>query len=364
VLARTGGDEFAVLQVRHAADTPSLPLGMPGEQHPYFVGPITVTTSGAVATAGPDATGASLLADAEMTLHAAKSASGSRRWRRYDPELRVELARAAARRSGLDRALLEESFQLFYQPIVSLHTGDVIAFEALIRWPQGDGSLLPPDEFIPLAEATGQILPLGRWIMRTATRQAALWNHARAAGDAPPVKVSVNVSAHELRDPAFAGSVTDATTAAGLSPDLLVLEATESSLIHHAGAVRANLGMLTQLGVRVALDDFGTGYSSLSYLRDLPVNSLKIDKLFVDGVPTAERQTALVEGIIGIAKSLHLQVIAEGIETGEQCEALTLMGADCGQGYLFARPLPAAEAARLMSGGPMNLVPHKAWGRA
>jgi EAL domain-containing protein (putative c-di-GMP-specific phosphodiesterase class I)/GGDEF domain-containing protein len=362
VLARTGGDEFAVLQVRYAADTPELPLGMPGELAPYFVGPIAVTTSGAVATGSPGSTGAALLADVEMTLHAAKSAAGSRRWRRYDPELRAELAQAAARRSGLDQALVDESFELVYQPIVSLATGDVAGFESLVRWPQPDGSLLPPDEFIPMAEATGQILPLGRWIMRTATEQAAVWNRTRRERGAPPVKVAVNVSAHELRDPLFPASVFEALAAAGLPPELLLLEATETTLIHHAGAALGNLRILARDDIGVALDDFGTGYSSLSYLRDLPVTVLKIDKLFVDGIPGTRRETALVRGIIGIAKSLDLRVVAEGIETGEQCAALTAMGAEFGQGYVFARPMAAAEAASLMAAGVVDLLPAKAAG--
>jgi PAS domain S-box-containing protein len=355
VLARVGGDEFAVLQVRSAADTPALPLGMPGEQGPYFVGSINVTTSGALATGTPKSTGASLLGDVEMTLHAAKAA-GVNSWRRYDPELRAELALAAARRSGLDQALREESFQLVYQPLVWLDDGDVAGFESLVRWPQPDGGVVMPDEFIPLAEATGQILPLGRWILRTATEQAAEWNRRRAARGAPPVKVSVNVSAYELRDPLFPTIVAEALKNADLDPQFLILEATESALIHHAGTALANLRVLVRGGIGIALDDFGTGYSSLSYLRDLPVSGLKIDKAFVDGVPEVRRQTALVRGIIGIAKSLDLLVIAEGIENPVQRDMLLAMGADIGQGYLFSRPMSVGEAAELMAAGVVDLL--------
>jgi diguanylate cyclase (GGDEF)-like protein/PAS domain S-box-containing protein len=354
VLARTGGDEFAVLAVRRADEAPTLPVGMPGEDKPFHVGPIAVTTSGAVATCTADATGASLLADAEMTLHAAKAA-GPNTWRDYDPRLRADLARAAARRSGLDRALADGSFELLYQPIVWLDDGDIGGFEALVRWPQPDGSVIPPNEFIPLAEATGQILPLGRWILRTATDQAARWNVMRRAQGLAPVKISVNVSAHQLRDPGFPDEVGTALADADLDPAFLMVEATESSLIDRGGTALANLRTLTGHGVGVSLDDFGTGYSSLSYLRDLPVSTLKIDKAFVDGVPDEPRQTALVQGIIGIAKSLTLMVVAEGVETSQQRRALTRMGADLGQGYLYARPMPVGEATALMQGGRVRL---------
>ncbi|WP_194912988.1 putative bifunctional diguanylate cyclase/phosphodiesterase [Catenulispora rubra] len=354
VLARTGGDEFAVLAVRRAEESPTLPVGMPGEDKPFYVGPIAVTTSGAVATCTVGATGASLLADAEMTLHAARG-SGPNTWRAYDPRLRAELARSAARRSGLDRALAEGSFELYYQPIVWLDDGDIGGFEALVRWPQPDGTIIPPDEFIPLAEATGQILPLGRWILRTATDQTARWNTTRLAQGLAPVKISVNVSAHQLRDPGFPDEVGKALTDAGLDPAFLMVEATESALIDRAGTALANLRTLAKRGVGVSLDDFGTGYSSLSYLRDLPVSALKIDKAFVDGVPDEPRQTALVKGIIGIAKSLTLMVVAEGVETSQQRRALARMGADLGQGYLYARPMPVREATALMRAGRVKL---------
>jgi diguanylate cyclase (GGDEF)-like protein len=354
VLARTGGDEFAVLAVRRADEAPALPAGMPGEVKPFHVGPIAVTTSGALATCTNDTTGASLLADAEMTLHAARGA-GPNTWRTYDPRLRADLARAAARRSGLDQALAEGSFELYYQPIVWLDDGDIGGFEALVRWPQPDGTMIPPDEFIPLAEATGQILPLGRWILRTATDQAARWNISRLAAGVAPVKISVNVSAHQLRDPGFPDEVGTALAEAGLDPAFLMVEATESSLIDRAGTALANLRTLTRRGVGVSLDDFGTGYSSLSYLRDLPVTALKIDKAFVDGVPDEPRQTALVKGIIGIAKSLTLMVVAEGVETAKQRRALARMGADLGQGYWYARPMPVQEATALMREGQVKL---------
>ncbi|MBW8804219.1 MAG: EAL domain-containing protein [Catenulisporales bacterium] len=349
VLARVGGDEFAVLRVRRDAEPPRFPVGIPGETDPFYVGPVAVTTSGALVVAGaPGATGADLLADAEITLHAAKETGRSRSWRRYSPELRADLARAAERRAGLDRALAEGAFTLRYQPIVYLADRTLAGFESLIRWPQPDGSVVLPDEFIALAEATGQIVPMGRWVLRTATTRAAAWNRKRAAAQMSPVHVTVNVSAHELRAPTFPDTVAEALAASGLEPERLILEATESSLIDHTDRALANLNAVRDLGVRLALDDFGTGYSSLSYLRDLPVGILKIDKGFTAEVGRHDRQTALVEGIVGIGRALGLSVIAEGIETEYQYRRMCAMGIDLGQGWLFGRPLESEDADELV----------------
>ena len=354
VAGRTGGDEFAVLRVRRPPEHPRLPLGLPGESATFHVGPATIGTSGAVAANTPDSTAASLLADAEMTLHAAKAGGRPRSWRIYEPALRTEFAATAARRSGLERAVADREFDLRYQPIVWLEDLCLAGFETLVRWPQPDGSILTPDEFIPLAEATGEILPLGRWILHTATAQAAAWNRTRAAQGLPPIRVTVNASAHELRAPDFPGSVQTALADSGLHPDHLVLEITESALIRHADAAVANLHAVARHGVRIALDDFGTGYSSLGYLHDLPVTGLKIDKLFVAGARDSVRQAALVRGIIGIGTSLGLNIVAEGLETAELATLLTTMGANLGQGYLFGHPEPAARAeAWALDGGPL-----------
>ena len=298
------------------------------------------------------ATGAELLADAEITLHAAKEAGRPRSWRRYDPALRAALARVSERRSGLDRALAEGAFTLRYQPIVRLADRTLAGFESLIRWPQPDGSVVMPDEFIPLAEATGQIVPMGRWVLGTATARAAAWNRTRAAGGRAPVHVAVNVSAHELRHPTFPETVAEALAASDLDPERLILEATESALIGHADQALANLQAVRDLGVRLALDDFGTGYSSLSYLHDLPVTALKIDKGFTAEVGRHDRQTALVEGIVGIGRALGLSVIAEGIETEYQYRRILAMGVDLGQGWLFGKPLGGGEADELVRTTP------------
>ena len=344
LLARVGGDEFAVLRVRPESEPPCFPLGVPGETEPFAVGPVMVTTSGAVVEAGPGATGAELMANAEIAQHAALEARRPRTWRRYDPAMRADLARVAERRAGLDQALADGAFTLLYQPIVRLSDRSLVAFESLVRWPRPDGSVVMPDDFIGLAEATGRIVPLGSWILRTATACAARWNRECEAAGRRPVRITVNVSAHELRAPAFAGNVADALRASGLAPGLLILEATESSLINNADNAQANLQAVRDLGVRLALDDFGTGYSSLRYLRDLPVTSLKIDKGFTAGVGVDQRQTALMAGIVRIGRALGLGVVAEGIEDETQCRRVQAMGVTLGQGWLFGRPMPAEQA--------------------
>ena len=344
VLARVGADEFAILLHRPAAGPGAFPSGIPDERWPTTVGPAVVSYSGAIVDAEPGATAGSLLADAEITLHAAKQSGRPHSWRRYDPVLRTDLEHVATLRSRLAQALDEDEFVLVYQPIVDMASRAVAGFESLVRWPQRDGGVLSPDAFVPLAEATGQILPLGRWILRTAMAQAAAWNRMRAAAGRSPVRITVNVSAHEVRAAAFPDAVAEELRASGLDPDLLVLEATESVLIRSAGPAQANLRATAALGVRLALDDFGTGYSSLSYLRDLPVTALKIDKSFVREITESRRQLAIVEGIIGIGHALDLTIIAEGIETEDQYRRLTKLGADRGQGYLFGKPMPPDQA--------------------
>ena len=369
VLARLGGDEFGVLRVRPGAAHGALsgdgdgdkhgagngdgawhrfPLGVPGETEPFAVGPATVTTSGALVEAGPGAGAAALLADAEIAQHAALEARRPRSWRRYEPAMRAELARVADRRAGLDKALAQGEFTLVYQPIVYLADRSLAAFESLVRWPRPDGSTVLPDEFIGLAEATGHIVPLGRWILRTATARAAAWNRRRAAAGRRPVCVTVNVSAHELRTPTFPETVADALAASGLPAEQLILEATESSLIDHADQAHVNLRAVRDLGVSLALDDFGTCYSSLRYLRDLPVTSLKIDKGFTADVGVDDRQTALIQGIVDISRALGLTIVAEGIESEEQCDRVRAMGVHLGQGWLFGRPMSGEAAEELV----------------
>jgi EAL domain-containing protein (putative c-di-GMP-specific phosphodiesterase class I) len=214
--------------------------------------------------------------------------------------------------------------------------------------------MVQPDQFIALAEETGHIVPLGAWVLQQAMTDLARWQ--RQAPGHPPAYVSVNVSARQLRDPGFVQGVRRRLTESGLAPSSLVLELTESGLLRPDQRLRADLEELKGMGVRLAIDDFGTGYSSLSYLRELPIDVLKIDKSFVDGITVSTQRLALVEVIIRIAKTLGLTVIAEGIESEMQRDMLVSMGCRYGQGYLLATPMPADEAEALLRVGH-GLVP-------
>jgi EAL domain-containing protein (putative c-di-GMP-specific phosphodiesterase class I) len=230
----------------------------------------------------------------------------------------------------------------------------VAGFEALLRWPHAEWGMVQPDQFIALAEETGHIIPLGAWVLERAMTDLARWQ--QRAPDHPPVYVSVNVSARQLRDPGFVEGVRRRLTESGLPPSCLVLELTESGLLRPDHRLRADLEELQGMGVRLAIDDFGTGYSSLSYLRELPIDLLKIDKSFVDGIAMSTQRLALVEVIIRIAKTLGLTLIAEGIESEVQRDMLVSMGCRYGQGYLLATPMPADEAEALVRIGH-GLVP-------
>jgi diguanylate cyclase (GGDEF)-like protein/PAS domain S-box-containing protein len=356
--ARLGGDEFGLLiedapdraAVENLAEAIVLAF-----QEPFTlaIGSAIVTATVGVATSEDATSTSDLIRSADLALYAAKSA-GKRQWRRYQPVLSAGMMRRRDLQAALDSAVTESAFTLVYQPIVELETGAVAGFEALLRWPHAEWGMVQPDQFIALAEETGHILPLGAWVLQQATTDLARWQqHAR---DHPPVYVSVNVSARQLRDPGFVGGVRRRLAESGLHPSSLVLELTESGLLRPDQRLRADLEELQGMGMRLAIDDFGTGYSSLSYLRDLPIDVLKIDKSFVDGIAVSTQRLALAEVIIRIAKTLGLTVIAEGIESEIQRDMLVSMGCRYGQGYLLAVPMPADEAEALLRVG-RGLVP-------
>ena len=340
--ARLGGDEFALLveDVRDAAELESLArrvIAAFGDPFSVIGRRVTAAATVGVALTGGSADADELLRHADLALYAAKLA-GKGQWRAYQPELGADLARRRDLQAALDDALSSSAFGLAYQPIVALRSGEVAGFEALARWDHPRWGRLLPGQFITLAEDTGHIVPLGAWVLKQAATDMARWREHSPAGPRP--YVSVNVSALQFRAPGFAGTVASALAASGLPPAALTLELTESALIASDKPMRDDLLALKEAGVRLAIDDFGTGYSSLSYLRELPIDVLKIDKSFLDGVtaPDSGRQLALVEGIISIAGKLDLDVIAEGIETEAQREILVATGCRYGQGYLLARP--------------------------
>ncbi|WP_051804695.1 EAL domain-containing protein [Streptomyces griseus] len=351
--ARLGGDEFALLVegVREPRDADALAeqvVRALSRPFPLADGSASISACVGVATATGTDDAESLLGHADLALCAAKSA-GKRRWQSYRPALHARMEARHDLRAGLYDALAQEGFELRYQPIVEIGSGDVTGFEALTRWPRGRGTV-PPDQFIALAEETGQILQLGAWVLDRAARETARWRRTRP--EARRLRVNVNVSACQFRDPGFVGDVRQVLNRSGLGPGTLTLELTESVLMRRDEQIRDTMRSLKELGASLALDDFGTGFSSFSYLREFPLDILKIDKSFVDRIVTDGRQVAIVEGIVRLADVLGLQVIAEGIETEAQRDLLRAMGCGFGQGYLFAEPMTAAEAEDFLATPP------------
>jgi EAL domain-containing protein (putative c-di-GMP-specific phosphodiesterase class I) len=245
-------------------------------------------------------------------------------------------------RSALDHAVNEGSFLLQYQPIVDLRTDEAVGFEALVRWDHPVRGVIAPDQFIEVAEESGLIVPMGRWVLDQALRTVGQWRRLL-----PPAKqpyVSVNVSVRQFREAGFTDQVRASLEYAGVPAQALMLEITETLLMGDDETIWADLEVLRQLGVRIAIDDFGTGYSSLGYLRQRPIDVLKIDKMFIDDMVIDPQQHALVAGIISLAQTLNMTVVAEGIETERHRETLARLGCPLGQGYYYSSPVGPTEA--------------------
>jgi EAL domain-containing protein (putative c-di-GMP-specific phosphodiesterase class I) len=288
----------------------------------------------------PDA----LMGDAETAM-ARASARGKDRYEVFNRSMAGRAAERLALESDLRRALERGQFRLHYQPILALSNGDVLEVEALVRWEHPDRGLLPPADFIPVAEETGLIVPLGQWVLEEACRQAAEWR--AQLGDRTPV-MGVNLSARQFQRPELLFDIRRALRAAHLDPSGLKLEITESVAMHDAESTIETLQSLKALGIRLAIDDFGTGYSSLAYLKRFPVDTLKVDRSFVDGLGEDPQNTAIVQSVLALAKALGLSVTGEGIETDLQRRLLRDLGCERGQGYFFARPCPATELNALL----------------
>jgi EAL domain-containing protein (putative c-di-GMP-specific phosphodiesterase class I) len=250
------------------------------------------------------------------------------------------------REPTLGRAVEWGEFELRYQPKVALATGQIVGAEALVRWLNPERGELAPIEFIPLAEETGLIVPLGRWVLRTACHQASQWRDLRP--DAPPV-ICVNLSPRQLHSPDLTAEVARVLAECDLAPDHLILEITESTLMAARSEVAGTLRAIKALGVRVAIDDFGTGYSSLGRLGELTVDLLKLDRTFMAGLGRDTHSLAIVRAVAALAQELGLGVIAEGVETADQATALRALGIDEAQGYYFAPPLAAAQVGELLA---------------
>ncbi|MFL5715972.1 MAG: putative bifunctional diguanylate cyclase/phosphodiesterase, partial [Chloroflexota bacterium] len=278
-----------------------------------------------------------LLRNADFAMYQAKSL-GKGRYALFEARMRDAAVERVELAGLLRRALDRDELILHYQPIIELRTGAVRGLEALVRWQQPERGLLMPGEFIDIAEETGLIVPLGRWVLREACRQARIWQE-RFPSD-PPISISVNLSARQFADPRLVSDIASAVRDSGIAASTLTLEITESLLVRESDGTISKLRAIRAMGVRLAIDDFGTGYSSLSYLQRFPLDVLKIDRAFVDAIGNAEG-VALVRSIVDIGRSLRLATVAEGIERPEQPAQLLALECDMGQGFLMNRPQEA-----------------------
>jgi EAL domain-containing protein (putative c-di-GMP-specific phosphodiesterase class I) len=301
---------------------------------------IVVTASVGIARNAPGDDGESLLRNADIAMYGAKK-KGKDRYEIYDPQIGVQERERLTLESDLRRAVEREEFEVHYQPKLSLLTGGVAGVEALVRWRHPKRGLVPPREFITLAEETGLIIPIGLWVLEAACRDVRAWQtHLLPEAS---LEVSVNLSAKQFGSEDLVGEVGRVLARTGLGPTHLTLEITENVIMDDAPSTIGTLEDLRGLGVHLAIDDFGTGYSSLSYLRRFPLDYLKIDRSFVAGLGEEADASAVVSGIVSLARSLRLAVVAEGVENAEQLSLLKDLGCDLAQGYYLSEPLPAHD---------------------
>jgi diguanylate cyclase (GGDEF)-like protein len=354
--ARLGGDEFGVLLEDCASGDDVLRVGdaiAEALRRPLMLEgrEVTSTASVGAALSQPGQTAEEVLRNADLAMYRAKGA-GKGCCRLFEGGMDAVALRRLELRHDLRTALDDRQLALHYQPIVALADGAVTGVEALLRWRRADGVLVPPAEFVPLAEETGLIVPIGGWVLDEALRQLASWD---ASLGAQLPTISVNLSVVQLQRRRLVDDVREALERAGVAPERLTLEITESIFMADVEAANATLRGLKELGVQLALDDFGTGYSSLGYLPRLPIDVLKIAKPFVDEIRTDPQHAALAQAIVRMAESLGVTTLAEGIEVSAQLGHLQELGCELGQGFLFARPLePAAIADALRAGGALQ----------
>jgi diguanylate cyclase (GGDEF)-like protein len=351
-VARLGGDEFVVMLVNLATQADADVIAR--KILDTFIEPFTldehdlhVTTSVGVSLCPTDGANAeTLLKTADAALYAAKE-HGRNCYRFYTRELGARVEEQTILENALHQAVANHELELYYQPKVDLKTGQISGVEALIRWRRPGIGVIPPDRFIPIAEDCGLILPIGEWVLRTACVQAVAW---RREGH-PPIRIAVNLSARQFRQQDVAAMVRTTLEETGLAPDSLELELTESVLMQDCDAIAHTLRELKALGVVLSLDDFGTGYSSLSYLKDLPIDVVKIDRSFLDDVTTSAEGASLTRSIIAMAESLHMETVAEGVETEAQLSFLNRHRCHAMQGYYFSHPVTGDEIADMLSAG-------------
>ena len=345
VVARFGGDEFVVLCDDLADEEAAMTVARRllvaiAEPVALSTQEVFVTASIGIAMASADATSDTMLRDADAAMYQAKN-TGRARAVMFERHLQDTVAAALRTGTDLHRALERDELVVHYQPITNLRNGRVVGFEALLRWNHPERGLVPPAEFIPLAEETGLIVPLGVWMLETALRQLGHWQAVRDAnGVTGNLAMNVNVSPRQLADPVLPRTLARVLHETGVDPNSVCLELTENALMQEESSADA-LDSLRRLGVHISIDDFGTGYSSLAYLKRFPVTALKIDRTFVDGLGTDIEDTSIVEAIVTLSHALGLIAVAEGLETPTQLEKLRAIGCDYAQGFLLGRPMPA-----------------------
>ncbi len=345
-VARLGGDEFAIIMTqlhkpldatilaRRIRESVSRPFHVDGHQ-------IVTDISIGISVAPDDGTEPDvLLKNADMALYGAKE-DGRGTWRFFEAEMDTKMRARRDLEMSLRSALANGEFNLHYQPLVTLGSNEVAGFEALIRWNRSGNRMVSPGDFIPIAEETGLIVPIGEWVLRTACQEAAKWpSH---------IKVAVNISPSQLSNRNIVATVSSALAAAQLAPERLQLEITETVLLQNTFSTLARLHQLHELGIQIALDDFGTGYSSLSYLRSFPFDKIKIGRSFIKDLGAGEEPFAIVKAVAGLAKGLKIASTAEGVETTSQLEILQGIGCTEIQGSLFSRPLPAEDVSKVLT---------------
>ncbi|MEY2581323.1 MAG: hypothetical protein QOE09_1172, partial [Ilumatobacteraceae bacterium] len=346
-VARFGGDEFVIVAddvtIRETEQIAERVLEAVSQ--PCLIGKreMNVTASLGIAIADADATPESLLRDSDAAMYRAKE-RGRGRVEMFDDVLRSKAERRMATESALHRALDREEFTVHYQPIVDLLTGELVSAEALLRWKHPERGLISPDEFIPLAEASGLIVRIGAWVLEQACRQVCEWQETK-----PSMSLAVNLSVRQILAPDVSGLVEDVLRRTGAPPSSLCLELTESVFMEDIDYFGTTLASLKALGVKLAIDDFGTGYSSLSYLKRFPVDAVKVDRSFVDGLGTDPHDSALVAAIVAMAAALSLDVTAEGVESRTQLDMLTRLGCRRAQGFFLSRPMQAAGITEIIA---------------
>jgi len=354
-VARLGGDEFGILldRIRNISDAARVAqrilksLSEPVNLSGYEV--YTSVSIGIVDSATAHGLPEYMIRSADMAMYRAKGA-GKARYEMFDRAMHAEALARLQLETDLRHAVQREEFVAHYQPVISLETGQIAGFEALIRWNHPERGLVPPNDFIPLAEETGMILPMGQWILREACRQMSGWQQAFPRAE--PLSIGVNLSVKQFAQPDLREQIADIVATTGVLPNTLKLEITESMIAGNPDHAITVLDSLKTIGIEIYMDDFGTGYSSLSYLTHLPIDCIKIDRSFVSQMETKDRHFQLVRTILTLARTVNLRAVAEGVETTPQLFALRKLGCEFGQGYLFSRPLPSSDIEALLARNP------------